>query len=130
MSPFLYASERRKPMIKEDFNRIKGSSMPQFRFNCPEPKKNETIFPCRCHDCDKTVLYYQTCVSKCESELFCSAADRLICELQKARTLCELKQVFEMMSCLLTSSTAKELSLAEIVKASNINKKPNHECDC
>ena len=37
-------------MIKEDFNRIKGLSMPQFRFIGSEPKKDETIFPCRCHD--------------------------------------------------------------------------------
>lgn len=114
-------------MIKEDFNRIKGSSMPQFHFNCLDLKKGQAISPCDSHPCDKSVLYYQTCVSKCESELFCSAVDRLICELQKARTLCELKQVFDMMNSLLTSSAAKELSLAEIIEAS---KKPNHKCNC
>lgn len=119
-------------MIKEDFNRIKGSSMPQFQFNCLDLKKEETASPCDCHHCDKTVLYYQTCVSKCESELFCSATDRLICELHKARTLCELKQVFDMMNSLLTSSAAKESSLAEIIKVSTdkIDKKPIHDCNC
>ena len=113
-------------MIKEDLNRIKGSSMPQFHFDCPKPK-NDKAFPCDSLPCGKSVLYYQTCVSKCESELFCSAVGRLICELQKARTLCELKQVFDMMNSLLTSSAAKELSLAEIIEAS---KKTNHECNC
>ncbi|MEA4942071.1 hypothetical protein SDC9_119187 [bioreactor metagenome] len=119
-------------MIKEDFNRIKGSSMPKIQIKQDrfEPKKEETAFPCGRHLCEKSVLYYQTCVSKCESDLFCSAADRLIGELQKARTLCELKQVLDMMNSLLTSSAAKELSLAEIVKSSNANKKPDHECDC
>ncbi|BAK97425.1 hypothetical protein OBV_02270 [Oscillibacter valericigenes Sjm18-20] len=114
-------------MIKEDFNRIKGLSMPQFGFNYSEPKKDKAIFPCDSHPCDKSILYYQTCVSKCECELFCNAVDRLICELQKARTLCELKQVIDMMNSLLTSSAAKELSLAEIIEAS---KKTNHECNC
>lgn len=105
-------------MIKEDFNRIKGSSMPQVHINCLDLKKEQTIPPCDSHPCDKTVLHYQTCVSKCESDLFCSAADRLICELQKAQTLCELKQIFNMMNSLLTSSAAKELSLAKIIDAS------------
>lgn len=117
--------------MKEDFNRIKGASMPQIQTNCSGVKQEKTALPYDCSHCDKTVLYYQTCVSKCEAELFCRAADRLICELIKARNLCELRQVFDMMNTLLASSAAKELSLAEIVKASNgINQKATQECNC
>jgi len=117
-------------MVKEDFNRINGLSMPQIRTNCSDPKKAKTAPSCDCHNPGKTILDYQTSVSKCEAELFCSATDRLVCELCKAQTLCELKQIFELMNGLLTSSAAKEFSLAEIIKASNISKKVDQKCDC
>ena len=118
-------------MDKEDFHRIKGSTMPQFQIQPSGAKNDPGFFPCIFQSCDKSILSYETYVSKCEAELFCGAADRLICELHKAQTLCELRQVFDMMNSLLTSSAAKELSFAEIIKASHdISKRSSHECSC
>ena len=118
-------------MIKEDFNRIKGSSMTLIEPNCSHSRKTKKASLCDGSKYEAIILYDQANVSKCEAELFCNAVDRLNCELCKAQTLCELKQVFEMINSLLTSSAAKELSLAEIIKATSIAKtKSDQECNC
>jgi len=127
MPRFLNEKERGKPMMKEDFNRVNASSMISIR-----PKyKGKTTPLCNRSKSGAGILCDQANVSKCEAELFCNAVHRLNCELCKAQTLCELKQVFEMINCLLTSSAAKELSLAEIIKATNLEKpKADQACNC
>lgn len=115
-------------MIKEDFNRVKASSTTQSRPNCSNLQKEPPL--CDRGKCETIILCQQANVSKCESELFCNAVNRLNCELYMAQTPCELKQVFELINSLLTSSAAKELSLAEIIKASSVAKRKDQDCDC
>ena len=117
-------------MDKEDFNRIKASSMPQIRPKCSTLQKEKGLPLCDRSKCEAMILCHQANVSKCESELFCNAVNRLNCELYMAQTPCELKQVFELINSLLTSSAAKELSLAAIIKASSIAKTKDQDCDC
>lgn len=114
-------------MINEDFNRINGSSTLPLK---PKHEGNPTPLGKRCKS-EEVILCDQANVSKCEAQLFCNAVNRLNCELCKAQTLCELKQVFEMIDSLLNSSAAKELSIAEIIKASSLAKaKTDQECNC
>ncbi len=84
---------------------------------------------CEPDKCKENILCNQAKVSRCEAQLFCTASERLICELGKAKNSYEAKPIIEMINGLLTSSAAKELSLAEIIKAVN---KPGNKCspDC
>lgn len=118
--------------MKEDFNRVKGSSVTYVpgpgNSDCQKIRISTTCDPDKCGE---AILCYQANVSRCEAELFCSAVEKLICELNKAKTLCELRQVFDMINSLLTSSAAKELSLAGIIKSSSVSKlKANRDCSC
>lgn len=116
--------------MKENFNRVKGSTASYVPGPCNcSPKKEPT-------DCDPgkysdSLLCDQVNVSRCEAELFCKAVEKLICGLEQARTPCELKQVFELAGTLLTSSAAKELSLAGMIRASAVTRqKANRNCGC
>lgn len=114
------------PVIKEDFNRIDSSS----RISIQPHYKGKTTPLCNCRKSEADILHDQANVSKCEAEMFCNAVNRLNRELCKAQTVCELKQIFEMINSLLTSSAAKEMSIAEIIKASSIAKPKEQDCDC
>jgi hypothetical protein len=96
---------------------------------CPPPQPGcpdkDTLIPC---DCGNMILCSQARVSFCEAKLFCAAADRLICELNKAKNICEIKFVIEIINTLLKSSAEKELSLAEIIKAANMPEEIPYEC--
>ncbi len=97
---------------------------------CPPPQpccsEKDTLVLC---DCENMILCTQARVSCCEAQLFCAAADRLICELNKAKNICEIKFIVEVINILLKSCAEKELSLAEIIKATH---KPEdiYGCEC
>lgn len=76
-------------------------------------------FP-RC-DCEKAILCNQARVSLCEAQLFCGAVERFICELNKAKNICELKMIVESVNGFLTASAEKERALAEIIRATRIS---------
>ncbi|NMA37092.1 MAG: hypothetical protein GX942_02165 [Papillibacter sp.] len=77
--------------------------------------------------CENVILCSQAKVSVCEAQLFCTASERLVCELNKAKNVCEIKMIVEIINSLLKSSAEKELAFAEIIKAAHA--KDSEDCD-
>ena len=103
---------------------------------CPtytEFKEKRDCMCCNPENCETTLICNQAWMSSCEAHLFCEATSRLSYELCRAKNLCDVKQIIDIINCLFSASALKENALAEVIKSYSMlkcKKCYNYDCCC